>query len=538
MPPKTTTFLSQALAESWSDPTGWTNGEPVNGDNVMLTEIGAFTNVSHDDLSSLSVATLTVDLCYLDVDSRSLTIGTVKGFDPQLVAYAQDANAPATVTIGDIAIVLGAFSADGAGATLVDQSAVDQGEDFSALHGGTVELFATPAAVSSFDYAAGTTGTFAFKNPPATNSAPLTDLSPGAVLELPGTSVSTVAIAADSLSVTTNLGTYSFTKVAYATAVRGYTAAFDPNTGLMAITFNSVNTFQQTKKAASGDYLWSNAANWTDGVPANASGFTVDAAGDDDLASLRLVDLTLDKTGAEPEIQVTGATLTVADLLENSSGGTGLLEADAKAAGAPVTVTLGQNDAHGVTFEANGAGATLLADATAGSDAGTYVADNGGVVEILNAPLFTDILSYGTNGVFAFKTPAASNINLIEGVAAGDAIELPGTAVSNVTFGDSSLTVTTNIGTYSFGDVVYTDEIDNYSAAFDPTSGLVAITFRGANTFTPTVQTNAGQEGPQQFLWSNGANWTEGVPVNGDSILTTYKSLSTEYQLPIDDIQN
>jgi hypothetical protein len=183
MPPKTTTFLSQALAESWSDPTGWTNGEPVNGDNVMLTEIGAFTNVSHDDLSSLSVATLTVDLCYLDVDSRSLTIGTVKGFDPQLVAYAQDANAPATVTIGDIAIVLGAFSADGAGATVVDQSAVDQGEDFSALHGGTVELFATPAAGSSFDYAAGTTGTFAFKNPPATNSAPLTDLSPGAVLE-------------------------------------------------------------------------------------------------------------------------------------------------------------------------------------------------------------------------------------------------------------------------------------------------------------------------------------------------------------------
>ena len=85
--------------------------------------------------------------------------------------------------------------------------------------------------------------------------------------------------------------------------------------------------------------------------------------------------------------------------------------------------------------------------------------------------------------------------------------------------------------------VVFATPITNIVASVDFSTVLQAVTFRGADTFTPTVQANAGQEGPQQFLWSNAANWTEGAPVNGDSILTTYKSLSTEYQLPIDDIQ-
>ncbi len=92
----------------------------------------------------------------------------------------------------------------------------------------------------------------------------LGNLAPGDVLELPGTSVGNVTFGANSLSVTTDAGSYDFTNVSYLSPVNGYTAAVDPTTGLEAITFTDTDVFEQNVKANSGPlaghYLWSNAA--------------------------------------------------------------------------------------------------------------------------------------------------------------------------------------------------------------------------------------------------------------------------------------
>ena len=57
-------------------------------------------------------------------------------------------------------------------------------------------------------------------------------------------------------------------------------------------------------------------------------------------------------------------------------------------------------------------------------------------------------------GTFALKNPSATNAVAITGVSNGDVLELPGSSVSNVTFGANSLTVTTNAGTYAFTHVI------------------------------------------------------------------------------------
>ena len=74
--------------------------------------------------------------------------------------------------------------------------------------------------------------------PPPATPRRCPDVAPGDVLELPGNAVTSASFGATSLTVTTNDGTYAFTNVSYASPVAGYTAAFDPTTGLEAITFS------------------------------------------------------------------------------------------------------------------------------------------------------------------------------------------------------------------------------------------------------------------------------------------------------------
>ena len=116
-----------------------------------------------------------------------------------------------TVTVGTITGIGGTYEAVGAGASFVDQSAIDTG-DTTLCDGGFVELSAAPASARHWIIPE---GTFALEDPSATNAVAITGVSHGDVLELPGTSVSNVVFGANSLTVTTNDGTYAFTNVIY-----------------------------------------------------------------------------------------------------------------------------------------------------------------------------------------------------------------------------------------------------------------------------------------------------------------------------------
>ncbi len=241
----------------------------------------------------------------------------------------------------------------------------------------------------------------------------------------------------------------------------------------------STETFQQTTAANSGpyvdDYLWSNSANWNTGiVPAdgdsvitNVEGFNVD-----DIAGLTLDSLTQND---DADTYVVAASLNVGTV-----AGDGDLLADAFLAGAPVTVTVGTITGTESVYQAVGTGAVLVDNSATDPGDNLYVANSGGLVELATAPASTSTLKYvGPPGTMALENPGTTIAAALENLGAGDVLELPGSLVSNVTFGTTSLDVTTNAGTYDFTNVTYASgsTINSFTAAPDTSTGLEAITF-------------------------------------------------------------
>jgi hypothetical protein len=265
---KNTTYTG-GNPEDWSDPGLWSNGLPADGDNVTIAD-----DTSFDDLTSVtSLASVYLDVAGdseppgnpgifmggLEILIPSLYITNVTAAYPWAIyADAIDAGAPVTVTVGTIAATYGTYGAQGTGGVFLDQSAVDQGNNYAVAEGGFFELWAAPASTSilyfgnDFAVRGGTLhdnpgGTIALKTPAASNAALLALVGRGDVLELPGTLVKNVSLGSASLSVTTNAGLYSFTNVTYQAdtvdgyteTVNGYSASFDASTGLVAVTFTT-----------------------------------------------------------------------------------------------------------------------------------------------------------------------------------------------------------------------------------------------------------------------------------------------------------
>src|SRR6185437_16119188 len=91
------------------------------------------------------------------------------------------------------------------------------------------------------------------------------------------------------------------------------------------------------------------------------------------------------------------------------------------------------------------------------------------------------------SGTFAFRNPGGTIALPLAGVAIGDSIALPGSLVSAVTYGGSSIRVVTNLGTTTFSNVSYLSGSvpTGFTVASDPVSGLQRITFtsRQATSF-------------------------------------------------------
>ena len=558
---KTTGFTYKVKTSSgvydWSDPNNWSNGLPADGDNVIIDEsvAPAQDSFADDDIAGLSLASLTV---YNDAPveiSTGLNLSLLVNGETDPTANSPifevvAPGAPIMVTVGTITTAVAGFVLEsiGTGATLVAQN--DAGDtSYTLFQGATIEIGGTPSGSSSFgidtSMAPIIPATFAFAAPAGTNAFLIGPLAIGDTIEVPGTSAAGVLFGAHSLSVTTSAGSYSFTNVNYLDHdIRGYSAAVDATTGLLAITFDGSNRFQQNMAAASGaftgDYLWSDADNWSSGRPSAGADFIVAQAGYDDISALSTGTITLDESLADAAVYVISNSLTVDTL----SGTGGLLEADAADANAPVTVVVDQNLASGATLEASGAGATLVDKSTTfalpnnGLAIDSYVIDNYGLVEVEATPPAADafIFNDAANGTLAFASPGSVATYGIVGLDEYDTIEVPGSLTDRVTVDPNSVDIVTNKGSYDFTNVSDTSDITNYSTWFDSTTGLEAISFRGIEALGPQVQSNPGQY-LEYFLWSNAENWLDQTPIDGDAVsFPGYNRLANPTQTFVDDI--
>jgi hypothetical protein len=151
----------------------------------------------------------------------------------------------------------------------------------------------------------------------------------------------------------------------------------------------------------------------------------------------------------------------------------------------PITVTVDSIVGSGGLAGALDPNAAFI-DLSSSDPGAEYYADYGGSVTLHAAPAASSTLEFGdvSGGTIALEGLAPGTYAAtLGGLASGthtDVLELPGTAVSSVSFGASSLTIVTNLGTTAFSDVVYeagAPAPSGYMASADASSGLEAITF-------------------------------------------------------------
>jgi cytoskeletal protein CcmA (bactofilin family) len=506
----------------WSNAANWSEGVPASGASATLSP--AYLEI--DDIATLSLASLDTGKVGADIAGSLLTVDTVTiGSDAAFQADSEKTGGAVTVIIGTVSGSNAFFEANGANTSLEITDTVTQAEEYWATDGGRVILASLPSD-SGFQYRDGI-GTLALVAPGATIAGSVEGIAPGDVLELPGT-VSHIDFgdtldSVTTMSVTTSSGIYVFTEAGI-DGVKGYTAGLDASTGLEAITFTSTPTapsgpdvFSDSVAASSGQFLWSNAGNWSQGIPGSNGVASLAGSGIDDLAALSLS--TLISNGKVTSVD--GAVLSVSTLVADSASG---LVANSAISGgsATVSVLLGTVTGSGGLFVADGAHASIEI-LSADLPGEIYQAESGGRI-ILDALSSGSKFGFVGAGTLALALPGSLTSGQIDAINAGDVLELPGTAVSSVTFGAHSLDIVTNTGTYDFTNVTFGSDSLEYSASVDSATGLEAI------TFTPTPQDVfqaknlfGGGAAPQPFtadyFWSDTGNWVSGsVPQNGDDV--------------------
>jgi len=233
----------------WSDGTNWTSGVPASGDTAVFDQAVIFTE--YDDIANLNLAALTLTQGGIAVTGTlevgALNFGTAYS---EIYSDTTPGNASASLTIDSMSISsgIGHIGAQGSGALTTMNGATDPGSEYFVDSGAETVIEPAPNATSYFlfqDDNLAVVSTIAFGTPEVTVSSSLDGVAVGDAIALPGTSVTSVTFQASTgfnangtLSVTTNLGSTTFSHVQYVggTMPAGYTASTDP-TGLERITF-------------------------------------------------------------------------------------------------------------------------------------------------------------------------------------------------------------------------------------------------------------------------------------------------------------
>jgi hypothetical protein len=469
----------------WGTTANWVGGVVPGDGAAVVFDVSGFNNPSgYDDITSLALDSLDVVNGFAAVGA-SLSIGTVS-FGSTVASVFSDTDlgaAAATLTIdGFSGATDGRVGAFGANALTNVLSATDPGEIYQVDEGGELVLSATPhgnpGPVNAGFYYQNShgvgelpSGTFAFRNPGGTVTSLLSNVAVGDSIALPGGDVVSVTYGTNSLSVVTNLGTTTFSDVAYLAGATptAFVAAADPVTGLERVTFASQQTdsFQQNTPT-SGEYLWSTTANWVGGVvPGDGAAVTFDVSssnnpsGYDDIASLAL-----DSLDVVNGFAAVGGSLSIGAVSFGSTVASVFSDTGLGAAAATLTI----DGFSGATDGRVGAfGANALTNILSATDPGEiYQVDEGGELVLSATPHgspgpvnagFYYQNSHGTgelpSGTFAFRNPGGTVTSLLSKLAVGDSIALPGSDVVSVTYGTNSLTVVTNLGTTTFSNVTY-----------------------------------------------------------------------------------
>ena len=266
---KTTEFQFQGTNFAWSQKANWTNGVPVDGDTVIVNGGAAIDDIPSLDLAVLNLnplastvnpspivenGTLTIESLIGNSQSQ-LWVAPLVGGIPHTAPSEAIINGITATSTGGLQFHIMAFGQ----ATVVNNATTDPGITYNIGNGATV--VSTGGGVSSasqFDFVSyspvsgishsgtGSPATIIFADPSSGTQASLFEFGPGDTLELPGTSataqfngVSTSEGESGTLTVTTNLGTYSFRSLlASGISSLGYTTHYNSSTGLEAIDFN------------------------------------------------------------------------------------------------------------------------------------------------------------------------------------------------------------------------------------------------------------------------------------------------------------
>ena len=290
-------------------------------------------------------------------------------------------------------------------------------------------------------------------------------------------------------------------------------------TGEQLITFLAATstTFQQITPGTfgifSGVYLWSNASNWTGGLPTNGStvvwnfaGSAGNPAGYDNIANLYLDTITL-----------TSGYLAISTALTVGTVAFGAAEpdqifTDTLAGTGPATLTIDAITGTNGGIGAAGTGAVTYVNTLTDPGEQYFALENGEVV-LTAAPNASSYLEYSNTfatATLAFKTLSGTVGAALTGVEVGDSLALPGSSVDSVTFGASSMAIVTNLGTTTFSNVSYgTTKPESYTVGTDPITGEQMLTFtvcfcKGSLIATPTgnVEVENLSVGDMVTTWS------------------------------------
>jgi hypothetical protein len=537
----------------WSTAANWTNGVPSAGAGVTHNITVAGNPSGYDDISGLYLDSAALNAGQIAVGG-SLEIGVVSFGTSNFPSIFSDtllgSSAATLVVDGFSGANFGEIGAFGSHALTVIQSGTDTGgETYQVDDGGELVLNPIPqynASATNAGYFyenSVATGTFAFRNPSGTITAPLAGVAIGDSIALPGSDVSSVTFGANSIRIVTNLGTTTFSSVGYSsTHPTGYTVSADP-TGLQRITFASQQgtSFQQSQTTqiinngfTFGLYLWSTASNWTNGAPGAGAAVThnITVAGNpsgyDDIASLYLDTLAVNAG----QIAV-GGSLEIGVVSFGTNNFPSIFSDTLLGSSAATLVVDGFSGSNFGEIGAFGSHALTIIQSATDTGGETYQVDDGGELVLDPIPQYNSSIANAgyfyensvATGTFAFRNPSGTITAPLGGVAIGDSIALPGSDVSSVTYGTNSITIATNQGTTTFSNVGYAanEVLTGYTAAADPISGLERVTFEGY------VNTNFQQSQTTQVVnngftfgvydWSNAANWINGVPTSGEGVI-------------------
>jgi T5SS/PEP-CTERM-associated repeat protein len=239
----------------------------VDVDGGTLSIYGTL-SVGDAGTGALDVSGATVTTAFLNVGALgSVTLaagGTIEaggvhvsgGSEIKLAGGALDPPAPVTIDAGGTIDGYGTLFGDveNNGLLLAEGGAVDisgavTGDGILDIEsGGTLVLSGTVAASQTISFS----GSGALQlEPGAEIDTALNDLAVGDMIEVLGTSVSSVMFGASSLTITTSDGPITFSDVVYASSPLtpdAYSASYDKSTGLEDITFTEVTCYVEGTK--------------------------------------------------------------------------------------------------------------------------------------------------------------------------------------------------------------------------------------------------------------------------------------------------